>query len=513
MTMGAMNRRWTLLAVCATTFMLLVDITIVNVALPSIQRRLSASLTGLEWVVDAYALTLAALILTAGALADRYGRRSLFCVGVALFSAASLLCGIAWNIAVLDVARALQGIGGAALFATALALIGAEYQGAERGRAIATWGATVGLAVAAGPLLGGIITDSLGWRWIFFVNIPIGAFAIVVATRKLRESRDPDASRTDFAGLVCFSASLFLIVYALLRGEAAGWTSAQIVTALTGGLALLAAFVVVEVRQERPMLDVSLFRQPAFLGVQLATFCLGAGMFALLPFLSIYLQDIDGYSPLGAGLRFLPITAFVFLVPLATRKLAARAPTLDQPRTSRARIAADGDRLRTLAMDGATTRIRCRRDRNRARQPDDRRRRAARSRPRPHRDGIRDQQHVPGRRPRDRRSGVRGLTAAACWRSSRRGRVRQQGARSRRELLRPPRGIRSASSRSGRKCCICQRIQTHPPDRRPDRPRRRNRSLATRTPQSHVTREGNSVRFIGRLNATTSHRARLRPRS
>ena len=221
--MGATNRRWTLLAVCATTFMLLVDITIVNVALPSIQRRLGASLTGLEWVVDAYALTLAALILTAGALADRYGRRRLFCVGVALFSAASLLCGIAWNIAVLDVARALQGIGGAALFATALALIGVEYQGAERGRAIATWGATVGLAVAAGPLLGGIITDSLGWRWIFFVNIPIGAFAIVVAIRKLRESRDPGASRTDLAGLVCFSASLFLIVYALLRGEAAGW--------------------------------------------------------------------------------------------------------------------------------------------------------------------------------------------------------------------------------------------------------------------------------------------------
>ena len=323
---GSHDRRWTLLAVCLTTFMLLVDITIVNVALPSIQRSFSASLSGLEWVVDAYAITLAALILTAGALSDRYGRRLLFGLGVAVFSTASLLCGLAWNIAALDAARALQGIGGAALFATALALIGAEYQGAERGRAIAAWGATVGLAVAAGPLLGGIITDSLGWRWIFFVNIPIGAFAIGVAMRKVRESRDPGASRTDLTGLVCFSASLFLIVYALLRGNAAGWTSAQIVASLTAGLALLVTFVFVEIRQKRPMLDVSLFRQPAFLGVQLATFCLGAGMFAILPFLSIYLQAIDGYSPLATGLRFLPITAFVFFVPLATRNVAARIP-------------------------------------------------------------------------------------------------------------------------------------------------------------------------------------------
>jgi len=337
--MAAEDRRWTLLAVCVTTFMLLVDITIVNVALPSIQQRLGAGLAGLEWVVDAYAITLAALILTAGALADRYGRRLLFGVGVAVFSAASFVCGIAWNIAALDVARAVQGIGGAALFATALALIGAEYQGTERARAIAIWGSTVGLAVAAGPLLGGVITESLGWRWIFFVNVPVGAFAIAVATRKVRESRDPDASRTDVAGLVCFSASLFLIVFALLRGNGAGWTSGQIVTSLTAGLVLLAAFVVVEVRQERPMLDVSLFRRPAFLGVQLATFCLGAGMFALFPFLSIYLQDIDGNSPLGAGLRFLPITAFVFFVPLATRKLAARAPMWALLSTSLALVA------------------------------------------------------------------------------------------------------------------------------------------------------------------------------
>jgi EmrB/QacA subfamily drug resistance transporter len=326
MAVAAPSRRWTLFAVCVTTFMLLVDITIVNVALPSIQRRLGASLSGLEWVVDAYAITLAALILTAGALADRYGRRLVFSIGIGMFSVASLLCGVAWNIATLDAARALQGVGGAALFATALALIGAEYQGAERARAIAVWGSTVGFAVAAGPLVGGLITDSVGWRWIFFVNVPVGAFALVLAIRNVRESRDPAASHTDVPGLAFFSAALFLIVFALLRGNAAGWSSAEILGSLGAGLVLLTAFVVVEIRQERPMLDVSLFRRPAFVGVQLATFGIGAGMFALFPYLSIYLQDVDGYSPLGAGLRFLPITAFVFFVPLVTRRVAARVP-------------------------------------------------------------------------------------------------------------------------------------------------------------------------------------------
>jgi EmrB/QacA subfamily drug resistance transporter len=322
----APDRRWTLIAVCATTFMLLVDITIVNVALPSIQRSLGASLTGLQWVVDAYAVTLAALILTAGALADRYGRKRVFAIGVVVFSGASFLCGAAWNVATLDAARALQGIGGAALFATALALIGAEYTGPERAGAIAVWGSTVGLAVAAGPLFGGILTDSLGWRWVFFVNVPVGAFAFAVAMRRVRESRDPDARRTDVAGLVSFAVALLLIVQALLRGNDAGWSSAQILGSVAAGIVLLAAFVLIEVRQERPMLDVSLFRQPAFVGVQFATFCIGAGMFALFPFLSIYLQDILGNSPLGAGVRFLPITVFVFFVPLATRKLSARVP-------------------------------------------------------------------------------------------------------------------------------------------------------------------------------------------
>jgi EmrB/QacA subfamily drug resistance transporter len=320
------RRRWTLIAVCVTTFMLLLDITIVNVALPQIQRHLDAGLTGLQWVVDAYALALAALILTAGALADRYGRRLVFSFGVVVFTISSLVCGFAWNIAALDIARGVQGIGGAALFATALALIGHEYRGREFFSAIAVWGATIGAAVASGPLVGGLLTDGLGWRWVFFVNVPVGCFALFVAFRRMAESRDEGAVRTDVAGLVTFSAALFLIVFGLLRGNAEGWSSPMIVSMLAGGIALLCAFVVVELRQRRPMLDMSLFRRPAFVGVSLATFALGAGMFAMFPYLSIYLQDVLGLSPLGAGLRLLPLTFFVFAVPIATRRIVQRVP-------------------------------------------------------------------------------------------------------------------------------------------------------------------------------------------
>jgi EmrB/QacA subfamily drug resistance transporter len=320
------RRRWTLVAVCVTTFMLLLDITVVNVALPRIQRDLHPSLTGLQWVVDAYALALAALILTAGALSDRFGRRLVFGFGVLVFTAASAVCGAAWNIAVLDASRGVQGVGGAALFATALALIGHEYRGRDFFGAIAVWGATIGAAVASGPLVGGLLTDGLGWRWVFYVNVPVGCFALFVAARRMEESRDEGATRTDAAGLTTFSASLFLIVFGLLRGNAEGWSSALIVSTLVAGVVLLAVFVLVEVRQRRPMLDMSLFRRPAFVGVSLATFALGAGMFAMFPYLSIYLQDVLGASPLGAGLRLLPLTVFVFAVPIATRNVAQRVP-------------------------------------------------------------------------------------------------------------------------------------------------------------------------------------------
>jgi EmrB/QacA subfamily drug resistance transporter len=246
--------------------------------------------------------------------------------GVVLFTLSSLLCGLAWSIASLDVARALQGIGGAALFATALALIGHEYRGTDRFGALAVWGATVGAAVACGPLVGGLLTDGLGWRWIFFVNIPVGVFAFAVALTRISESRDEGARHTDVQGLVTFSAALFLIVFGILRGNALGWTSGVILASLVCGALLLILFVVLELRQERPMFDVTLFGQRAFVGVSVATFCIAAGMFAMFPYLSIYLQDILGFSPLATGIRFLPLTAFVFFVPLAMRRLAARVP-------------------------------------------------------------------------------------------------------------------------------------------------------------------------------------------
>jgi EmrB/QacA subfamily drug resistance transporter len=322
-----MERKWwTLLAVCVATFMLLVDVTIVNVALPSIQRDLHASLTSLQWVIDAYALTLAALLLTAGTLADIVGRRRVFAIGVGVFTGASLVCGLAGDATVLVVARAVQGIGGAAMFATSLALIAQEFRGADRGTAIAAWGSTVGLGVAIGPLVGGALTDGLSWPWIFFVNVPVGAVAILLAALRMAEHANKLARRIDIVGLLTFSTGLFLLVFALLRGNAEGWGSAVIVGALLAAGMLLALFVVVEQRHAQPMFDLALLGKPAFAGVSIATLAIGAGMFAMFLYLSLYLQDVLGYSPLDAGLRFLPLSLLVFFVPAATRRLGERVP-------------------------------------------------------------------------------------------------------------------------------------------------------------------------------------------
>jgi EmrB/QacA subfamily drug resistance transporter len=317
---------WSLLAVCLATFMLLLDITVVNVALPDIQKELDTDLTGLQWVVDAYTLTLAAFTLTMGAFADRFGRRRLFVIGVGLFTLASLLCGLATSATFLHLARGLQGIGGAAMFATSLALIAQEFQGAERGTAIAAWGATIGGAVAVGPLVGGALTDAFGWEWIFFVNVPIGIGTVILAATQAGESRDPDARRVDWAGLVTFSGGLFALIYGLLRGNAEGWSSGVIVGSLAAAAVLLILFVIVEWRQDDAMFDLALFRKPAFSGVSLGTFAIGAGMFAMFLYITIYMQSVIGMTPLQAGVRFLPLTLFAFIVPAATRNLVARIP-------------------------------------------------------------------------------------------------------------------------------------------------------------------------------------------
>src|ERR671934_549194 len=265
-----MDRKWwTLIAVCVATFMLLLDITIVNVALPSIQSDLNASLSSLQWVVDAYALTLASFLLVFGSLGDRLGRRRIFSVGFGVFAVASLLCGLSNDPTVLNFFRALQGVGGAAMFATSLALIAQEFEGRERGRAIGIWGATVGGAVAVGPLIGGALTDAFGWEWIFFVNVPIGVAAIVLTETRVANVRATDPQPVDWAGLATFSLALFGLIFGLIRGNPEGWGSAQIVASLAAAVVLLAAFVVIEMRRPNAMLDLKLFRVPAFGGVSI----------------------------------------------------------------------------------------------------------------------------------------------------------------------------------------------------------------------------------------------------
>jgi EmrB/QacA subfamily drug resistance transporter len=320
-----MDRKWwTLVAVCTATFMLLLDITIVNVALPSIERDLGADLADLQWVVDAYALTLAALLLTGGSVADRVGRRRMFLIGLVVFTVASVLCGLATSPLTLNLARALQGVGGAFMFATSLALLASAYSGRDRGTALGLWGATTGAAVAVGPLVGGILTEAIGWEAIFFVNVPIGIAAVLLTLARVEESMNPQAGRPDWLGTVLFSGALFLLIFGLIRGNPEGWSSAQIVASLGGAAVLLIAFVVVEMRGEHAMLDLGLFRVPSFVGASIAAFVLSASMFAMFLYLTLYIQNILGYSALESGIRFMPVTLLSFAVAPVSGKFAER---------------------------------------------------------------------------------------------------------------------------------------------------------------------------------------------
>ncbi len=323
-----MERKWwTLIAVSVATFMLLLDITVVNVALPSIREDLDASFTDLQWVLDAYALTLAALVLTAGSLADRLGRRRVFGWGLVIFTLASLMCALAPDPGVLNVARAIQGVGGAAMFAVSLALIAQEFAaGRERGVAMGMYGATIGVAVAVGPLIGGALTDLLGWESIFYLNVPIGVAALVVTYTRLRESRDPEATRVDWAGVAAFSGSLFLLVLAMLRGNDDGWTSGLIIALLIASATLMGLFVRIELRVREPMLPLGLFTRGAFTGVQIAAFAVSSSLFALFLYFTLYLQNYLGLTPFGTGLRYLPITAVTFLFSPLAGVLLSRVP-------------------------------------------------------------------------------------------------------------------------------------------------------------------------------------------
>jgi EmrB/QacA subfamily drug resistance transporter len=318
-----MAKWWTLVAVCVATFMLLLDITVVNVALPYIERDLNSSFEDLQWVVDAYTLTLAAFLLTAGTVADRIGRRRVFLVGLALFTIASALCGLAGSPLMLNLARGLQGVGGSMMFATSLALLASAYAGPDRGTAIGIWGATIGAAVAVGPLIGGVLVEWIGWEAIFYVNLPIGGFAILLTLQRVAESSDPHAGGADWLGTVTFSAALFFLVFGLIRGNAEDWNGA-IIACLVGAAVLLIAFVVVERTIAHPMLDLSLFRKPSFGGASIAAFVLSASMFAMFLYLTLWVQNILGYSALEAGLRFMPITLVSFAIAPMSGKLAER---------------------------------------------------------------------------------------------------------------------------------------------------------------------------------------------
>ncbi len=322
-----MERKWwTLLLVSIATFMLLLDVTIVNVALPDIQRELNASLSSLQWVVDAYSLMLAAFLLTAGSLGDRLGRRRVFTIGFGIFTFASFLCGISGDPTLLNLARGLQGIGAAGMFATSLALIGQEFHGKDRAMAFGVWGAVVGGAVAVGPLIGGVITENFGWEWIFFVNVPIGITAMVLTERKIVNVFAQDPEPVDVPGLVTFSSALFLLIFGLIRGNPEGWGSGVIVACLIGAGVLMALFVAIQLRTRHPMLDLTLFRKPAFNGVSAVAFTLSAGMFAMFLYLTIYMQGVLDFSPLEAGLRFLPLTVLGFVVAPISGALSRRVP-------------------------------------------------------------------------------------------------------------------------------------------------------------------------------------------
>jgi EmrB/QacA subfamily drug resistance transporter len=317
---------WTLIAVSVAIFMLLLDITVVNVALPDIQRSLHSSFSDLQWVVNAYSLTLAAFLLTSGSLADLLGRRRVFVTGLVVFTAASAACGLAGSPLALNLFRAVQGTGGAMMFATSLALIASAFHGPERGLAFGVYGGVIGAAVAVGPVIGGVITQGIGWEWIFFVNVPIGIAAVFLTMSQVQESRDPNARGVDWIGLVTFSGALFTLVLALIKGNDKGWGSTEIVSLLVGSVVLLAIFLVAELRQERPMLDLSLFKKPAFTGASLVALAISSSMFSMFLYLTLYVQDVLGYDPLQAGLRFLPITLMSFFVAPISGKLSVRLP-------------------------------------------------------------------------------------------------------------------------------------------------------------------------------------------
>ncbi|WP_245557003.1 MFS transporter [Jongsikchunia kroppenstedtii] len=317
---------WTLVVVCAATFMLLLDVTIVVVALPDIEHALGASFSQLQWVTDAYALALASLLLTSGSISDKFGRRRIFSIGLVVFTIGSLLCGVAQDPTMLIVSRALQGIGGAALFATSLALLAATFHGRERGIAFGAWGAVTGIATALGPILGGVLTTGITWRSIFLVNLPIGIIALFLTLRMVDESRSPHARRIDWAGVLTFTAGLLAGVYGLTEAGQRSWTDGLVLGCFVAAAVLLVAFVIVELRVAQPMFDLGLLRTPTFGGGLIAAFAMNGSLFAMLLYVVLYLQNSLGYSAMDTGLRLLVMSGCTMVVATIAGRLSEHLP-------------------------------------------------------------------------------------------------------------------------------------------------------------------------------------------
>ncbi|MGH9088428.1 MAG: MFS transporter [Acidimicrobiales bacterium] len=317
--------RWVIAATVLGSGMASIDATVVGIALPSIGRQFHASLGGLEWVVTGYLLTLAAWLLIGGALGDRYGRRRVFTVGVAWFTLSSAACAVAPGTTALIVTRALQGAGAALLTPGSLAIIESTFEGEDRGRAIGAWSGLGGVATAAGPLLGGYLVAASSWRWIFVINVPLGALVLWLSARRVPESSDPAApARLDWGGGLLAVLGLAGVTYGLIEGTAQGWASAPILAALAGGVAALVAFVVVEGRSPAPMLPLALFRVRRFSVTNLATFLIYGGLGGVLFLLPVELQVVDGYTPLESGAALLPLTVVMLLLSARSGRLAAR---------------------------------------------------------------------------------------------------------------------------------------------------------------------------------------------
>jgi EmrB/QacA subfamily drug resistance transporter len=289
--------------------MLLVDVTIVNVALPDMARELHTTFGDLQWVIDLYALVLGALVLTVGSVADRLGRRRLYLIGLIVFAASSLACGMAPDVGVLIAARGVQGLGAAAMFATTMALISSTYSGRDRGVAFGTWGAINGAASAAGPIIGGLLTAHFGWRLIFLVNLPVSVIAVALTLTVIQESRDPHPRRVDLAGMATFTLFAATLTYALIRG---GWTTVPTLGLLAVAVVALVAFVVAERTVREPMLDLSLLGNGQFSAMLIAGGLLSAAAWAALAYQSLWLQSVLGLSAISAGLVFLPCSLAAF---------------------------------------------------------------------------------------------------------------------------------------------------------------------------------------------------------